>query len=528
MHYLPGISKTKAEAGYRGQTVEDIPDPVARRTPRSLLTAISAGMALAAGVSGCAVGPEYAEPATHLVPFHNRVATTSQRSEIPAPRLDTWWTGFNDPMLVAVVQRALAQNLELEAAFARVQQARAVAAGAGAQLLPTFDFEATSTAEHQSLLSPIGTIARTFPGYTRDQREYNVGAAASWEIDLAGGLRRSAAATRDEVQAAQAEQLGTRITVAADAADAYLQIRGFQTRLAVAQDQIDTDERLLELVRVRRRAGAADDREIAQAEALLKQARSTVPTLRTALEAQLNRLDVLMGAQPGTYAHELAVSSTIPAIPKIDDNDQPLDVLRRRPDIIAAERRVAASSERIGAAISDYYPKISLSGALGFDSVSTNHLFTAAAFQPVGTGALRWRLFDFGKVDAEVKQARGANAEALALYRQAVLKAAEDVENAFTALSQTEARRQELQGEVTSLTRARDLSERAYRAGAITLTDVLDADRQLLVARDDLDSSRADTARAAVGAFRALGGGWDVSPDARVATNSSPAAVPAR
>jgi NodT family efflux transporter outer membrane factor (OMF) lipoprotein len=480
------------------------------KKPSSILVALAASMTFGVGLYGCAVGPDYVAPTTHFAPFHNHVTASTRQAATPAPSLDSWWTGFNDPMLVTVVQRALAQNLDLAAAFARVQQARAAASAAGAQLLPTVDFDATGTAQHQSLQSPFGTLARTFPGHSRDQREYNVGAVASWEIDLAGGLRRSAAAARDEVEAAEAEQLGTRITVAADAADAYLQIRGFQIRLVVAQDQIDTDARLLELVQVRRRAGAADDREVAQAEALLKQARSTVPALRTALEAQLNRLDVLMGAQPGTYAQELARPGAIPAIPPIDDNDQPLDVLRRRPDIIAAERRLAASNERIGASISDYYPKISLSGALGFDSISANHLFTAAAFQAVGTGALRWRLFDFGKVDAEVAQARGANVEALALYRQAALKATEDVENAFMGLSQTEARRQELQDEVASLTRARDLSERAYKAGAITLTDVLDADRQLLVARDDLDSTRADAARAAVGAFRALGGGWDL------------------
>jgi outer membrane protein TolC len=222
-------------------------------------------------------------------------------------------------------------------------------------------------------------------------------------------------------------------------------------------------------------------------------------------------LDVLMGAQPGTYAQELAKPGPIPAIPPIGDDDQPLDVLRRRPDIVAAERRLAASSERIGAALSDYYPKISLSGALGFDSISYNHLVTSNAFQPVGTGALRWRLFDFGKIDAEVANARGVNAEALALYRQIALKAAEDIENAFMALSQTRARQQELQDEVTSLTRARDLSELAYKAGAIPLTDVLDADRQLLGARDDLDRTRADSARAAVRTFRALGGGWDAA-----------------
>ncbi len=524
--HVTGTTKAVIEA--RQHLALETLTPSEHRKPVNVLGAMAASLVLSVGTSGCAVGPDYVAPSTNLAPFHNRVGANAQHATIPAPHLDTWWTGFNDPMLVTVVQRALTQNLDLAAAFARVQQARAAAATAGAQLLPTIDLDATGSTQHQSLLGPLGTLARAFPGYSRDQREYNVGVAASWEIDLAGGLRRSAAAARDEALAAQAEQLGTRITVAADAADAYLQIRGFQARLAVAQDQIDTDARLLELVQVRRRAGAADDREVAQAEALLKQARSTVPTLRTALEAQLNRLDVLMGAQPGTYAQELAKPGAIPAIPSIGDNDQPLDVLRRRPDIMAAERRLAASNERIGAAISDYYPKISLSGALGFDSISANHLFTPRAFQPVGTGALRWRLFDFGKVDAEVAQARGANAEALALYRQAALKAAEDVENSFMALSQTEARRQELQDEVASLTRARDLSERAYKAGAITLTDVLDADRQLLVARDDLDSTRADAARAAVSAFRALGGGWDLPADPRVASGSPSASVPAR
>lgn len=496
----------------------------ASSTSRRLTVHVAASLAFAVTLSGCAVGPDYVKPAPELTLFHNHVKPSTEQVATAAPPLDTWWTGFDDPMLVTVVQRALAQNLDLAAAFARVQQARAVAAGAGAELLPTIDFDASATAQHQSLRSPVGSIAKTFPGYSRDQREYSVGPAASWEIDLAGGLRRNAAAARSEAQAAQAHQLGTRITVAADAADAYLQVRGFQARLAVAQDQIDTDAHLLGLVQVRRRVGAADEREVAQAQALLKQARATVPTLRAALEAQLNRLDVLMGAQPGTYAQELASGGVIPGIPRIDDNTQPLDVLRRRPDVIAAERRLAASNERVGAAISDYYPKISLSGALGFDSGDTSHLFTAGAFQPIGSGALRWRLFDFGKVDAEVKQARGANAEALAEYRQAVLKAAEDVENAFMSLAQTDARRQELQDEVAALVRARDLSERSYKSGAITLTDVLDADRQLLSARDDLDSTRADAARAAVSVFRALGGGWDDGSVAKVA-NAGPAAA---
>jgi outer membrane protein TolC len=195
----------------------------------------------------------------------------------------------------------------------------------------------------------------------------------------------------------------------------------------------------------------------------------------------------------------------------VKDSIAPADVLRRRPDIIAAERRLAASNERIGQAIADYYPKVSLSGALGFDSITGNHMFTGSAFQPSIGGLVRWRLFDFGKIDAEVAQAKGVNAQALAEYRQAVLKACEDVENALVTLSQTELRNNELADEVTSLTRARDLSELAYKAGDIPLTDVLDTNRQLLDARDGLNSTQAETARAAVSLFRAIGGGWTVA-----------------
>ena len=467
---------------------------------------------LSLALEACAVGPNYKPPVTQLAPFHNRAPV----SMAAAPSLDRWWTGFNDPMLLTIVQRALDQNLDLAAALARVQQARAAASGAGAQLLPTADLGASATYEHASLNSELGTVSQGSPGFKRDFREYTLGPSASWEIDLFGGLRRGAAAASAEAQAAQADGAGTRVTVAADAADAYLQVRGYQARLAVAQDQVSTDEHLLQLVKGRYAAGAADGRETAQAEALLKQARASIPLLRVGLEQQLNRLDVLMGAQPGTYAQELGVVRDVPSVPAIPGDQAPVDVLRRRPDIIAAERRLAASNERIGVAISEYYPKVSLAGALGVDSVSASHLFTGNAFQAAGGPSLRWRLFDFGKIDAEVKQTRGANGESLALYRQAVLHAAEDVENALMALTQTQARVGEVQGQVEALTKARDLSQRAYVSGSIPLTDVLDADRELLTARDVLDANRADAARAAVAVFRAFGGGW-TPPEPKVA-----------
>ena len=464
----------------------------------------------ALSLSACAVGPDYKTPQTRLDAFHNLPAVVHAQDGRAAPMLDTWWTGFNDPALVRIVQRALGQNLDLAAAFARVQQARGAAAGAGAALLPTFDLNGNATAERLSDEGQFGYYAQGFPGFKRDQREYTLGPAASWEIDIFGGLRRGAAAARAEAQAAEAEQAGVRVTVAADAADAYLQIRGLQAQIAVTGQQIDTDTHLLQLTQFRREAGQGTGREVAQADALLKDAQSALPALRIGLEMQLNRLDVLMGAQPGTYAREVAAPGEVPAVPAIAGADQPTDMLRRRPDVIAAERRLAAANERIGEAISDYYPKFSLSGAVGLDSLSANQFFTSQAFQAVGSGALRWRLFDFGKVDAEVAQAKGANAEALARYRQSILKAAEDVENALITLSQSQVRAQRLQDEVGALERARMLSERAYKAGAITLTDVLDADRQLLNARNALAGTRADAARAAVGTYRALGGGWSL------------------
>jgi NodT family efflux transporter outer membrane factor (OMF) lipoprotein len=484
------------------ESIDRLPAAV-RREPAWIAVACAiAGLSLAA----CAVGPTYQRPKASLAPFHNAAAIEA-RGDAPAS-LQAWWRDFDDPELTRIVERVLAQNLDLAAALARVQQARAVAGQAGAQLLPTLDASGQAATIRQSLDSPAGRIGNRLPGFKREASLYDIGLGASWEIDLFGGLRRGAQAARAEAEAAEAEGLGTRITVAAEAADAYFRTRGDQARLAVTAEQIATDAHLLELVQLRFAKGLATDREVAQAEALLSQARASVQPLNIDLQAQLNRLDVLMGAQPGTFASELSTPSGIAGAPRVPADAAPVDVLRRRPDVIAAERRVAAANARIGQSLAEYYPKLSLSGLLGFEGASPGSLFRATTYQPQAQAGLRWRLFDFGRIDGEVRQARSAEAEALARYRQSVLRAAEDVENAFTSLAQLEARQDELIGEVAALTRARNLAQSAYLGGAIALTDVLDADRQLLAARDQLAQTRADAARAAVQSFRALGGGW--------------------
>jgi NodT family efflux transporter outer membrane factor (OMF) lipoprotein len=452
-------------------------------------------------LSGCVtVGPDYTSPNLDLKPMGNRQAAPATW----AP--DTWWKGFKDPELDRIVERARKQNLDLAAALARVSEARAAAQAAGAKRLPSGELGLQADAEHQSLLSPVGELASQQPGYRRDAVLYDEGIGASWETDLFGGLRRGEQAATAEAQAAEASHAGTRVMVTADAVDAYVQIRGSQERLRLARQQVAIDTHLLTLIRQRNQFGASSDREVDRAQALLEDAEATLPPLQIGLQAQLNRLDVLMGAQPGTYASELEPQAPIPTLPFVDVSVQPQQLLQHRPDVVAAEHHLAAANARIGVAISDYYPHVSLGALLGFESLGSNDMISAAAFQPQLIGGLRWRLFDFGRVDAEVNQAKGAYAEALAVYRQSALRATEEIENALTAEGQYARQSDTLDAEVASLRRANASSERAYEAGSISLTEVLDTERQLLTAQDQAVGARVNALRSTIFFHRAMGG----------------------
>jgi len=470
-----------------------------------------APLVAAALLAGCAVGPAYHAP--DIAPpfaYHGGTVLAARAGEAPSPGLDQWWRGFDDPELARIVERTIAQNLDLAAAQERVAQARAGAARASAARLPAGDADASVARERQSLESPLGSIASHLPGHARTQTLAQLGVGASWEADLAGGLRRGEEAADAELEAAQAEHAGVRVSLAAEAADAYLRVRGAQARLAIAQHQIDDEARLLDLVRLRQDKGLGTAREVAQAQGLLLQAQATLPPLRREMAAQLFRLDVLTGAAPGTSEAEVTAAPVAFKVPAIATAGGPAELLRRRPDVIAAERRLAASNARIGVAVAGYYPSFSLSGALGFESLDTAKLLTGAAFQPAALAGLHWRLFDFGRVDAEVAQARGANREALLRYRQAMLRATEDVEDAIVAVTELESQHALLAREVDAHRQARDAAQDAWRGGAVSLLEVLDEDRQLLAAQDLLARVRTDDARAAVDAFRALGGGWTI------------------
>jgi NodT family efflux transporter outer membrane factor (OMF) lipoprotein len=460
-------------------------------------------LALSGSLAACMVGPDYQRPAMGLpTSFHNAPATAA------AEPTDAWWRAFNDPELTRVVEAALAGSQDLAAAEARLRQERALARLAGAQLLPSAEFDARAAGQHQSLDSPVGEIASHFPGYKRDQALYDIGAGASWEVDLFGGNRRAAQAAHADARAAEATRAAVRLSTAAEAADAYLQIRALQARLDIARRQANTARGLTDLVARRQGEGLASDREARQARATLEGVEARLPPLRAALEAQGARLDILMNQVPGADRDLIDHPAAAPDAPRPTAADGPAGLLRRRPDVVAAERRLAAADARIGAAIGDYYPKLSLSGLLGAESLHTSNLLTNGAYQPQAVAGLRWRLFDFGRIDAEVDAAKARRAEALAAYRQTVLRAAGDVETAFSALVESEAEADALARQIDDLTHARGQAQMAYENGAISLIEVLDADRGLLEASDRLAQAKADADRAAVAAYRALGGGW--------------------
>jgi len=470
-------------------------------------------------VAGCAVGPNYVRPDAPLPPQYLGQAAVDARPASTSVDRNAWWTGFGDPQLARFVTLALAQNLDLAQASARVDQARAGLGAANAALLPSGNLSGQAARAYQSVETPLGQVLNSRPGFDRHGSAYEANLGASWEVDVFGGLRRGREAALAEYQASEAGAAATRLTVAAQTADIYISIRGLQTRLDVARRQVRTQQELLSKVHLLYGKGLAAELQVRQAEGALAQVQASVPALEAGLDAAMNALDVMLGSPPGTHRAELADPSAIPIAPQIADAGTPGDLLRRRPDLIAAERRLAASNARIGVAIAEYYPKLSLSGLIGSaTSVSGGNLFTSGASQAAGVLGLRWRLFDFGRINAQIDLAKGQDAELLAAYRLAVLRATEDVENAFSTLVKREEQASVLAQGVDSLGRARGASFAAYQKGVVSLIEVLQADENLLRATDARAQAQTESARAAVTAFKALGGGWQPSGTDMVAT----------
>ncbi|WP_338641803.1 TolC family protein [Burkholderia pyrrocinia] len=462
--------------------------------------------------AGCAVGPDYVRPHVAMPERFQGQTAVEQRHTAAQSELATWWTGFDDPQLTRFVTLALQQNLDLAQAAARVAQARAGLGAANAALLPSGSVSGQAARAYQSVETPLGRVLNSTPGFDRYGNDYEANFSASWELDVFGGLRRGREAALADYQESEAGEVATRLAVAAQTADIYITIRGLQGRLKVARRQVQTQQDLLSTINLLYGKGLAAELQVRQAEGALAQVRASVPVLEAARDASMNALDVMVGAQPGTHRAELLESGEIPVAPQIAAMGSPRELLRRRPDLIVAERRLAASNARIGVAIAEYYPKFSLSGLIGSaTTMGAGNSFAGGANQAAGVLGLRWRLFDFGRINAQIAQAKGQDAEMLAAYRLAALHATEDVENAFSALVKRDEQAAVLADGVNSLGRARAASFAAYQKGVVSLIEVLQADENLLRASDERVQAQTESARAAVEAFKALGGGWQPS-----------------
>jgi NodT family efflux transporter outer membrane factor (OMF) lipoprotein len=468
------------------------------------------GLAVSMLLGACAVGPNFHRPVVEAPDrFMGQPALESRNAARGASEGIDWWTGFEDPLMTKLIREALDQNLDLAQSIARVQRARASLQSATAALLPSGDVTGSALRQQYSFDTPVGQVLTAQPGVNRTVNTFETDLGVSWEIDLAGGLRRGRESSYALYQAARIDVAAARLAVAAETADTYVTIRGLQARVEIADEQIDKQRQLLAMVRLQFSKGVAADLQVQQAEGSLAQVEATLPALAINLDTALNALDVLLGSQPGAHRAELTLAAPVPTAPAIASAMGPADLIRRRPDLVVAEQQLRASNARIGVALSEYYPKFSFSGLIGSAATDTGHLFTGNASQWQGVLGLRWRLFDFARVDAEVSAARGKNAEEIAAYRQSVLRATADVEDAFSALVNSELQERKLQTGESSLTLARDSSVAAYKGGVVSLIEVLDADTRLLTTRDARARAQTSAARAAIASCRALGGGWD-------------------
>jgi NodT family efflux transporter outer membrane factor (OMF) lipoprotein len=311
---------------------------------------------LAPLISGCvSVGPDYQQPESGLPSHHRDAGISLSRTPL---QIDRWWTLFRDPVLNRLVDRALAQNLDLAAADARIQQSRALARGASANRLPSAQGSSFANVQRDSREAGGNPSSASGASYGF----YSGQIDASWEVDLFGGLRRAQNAANRDLDAAEVNRAATQVSLVAEIADTYVRLRAVQERLAQARATVIAQQDAVSLSRSRFQAGLVSELDVAQADALLADFRAVIPSLQTDMLDRRNQIAQLVGTIPADVVRDLSPSRNIPTIPAIPSIGVPSDLLRRRPDIIEAERRAAASSERIGQQIAEYFPKISLLG----------------------------------------------------------------------------------------------------------------------------------------------------------------------
>ncbi len=450
--------------------------------------------------AGCAaVGPDYVSPETAVSSaWYTPLDQGLTSEEMDPAALASWWTTLNDPILTSLIERAVAGNLDLKEAQARVRESRVQRGLADTDLFPTLSMTASGSRSRGS--------ERTGGGTTRES--YSVNFDAGWEVDIFGGVRRSIEAAEADLQSSVESLRDTLVSLLAETALNYVEARTYQERVAVAQANLTAQEETYELTRIRYEAGLSDELAVQQARYNLENTRSQIPSLRSGLDQAMNRLAVLLGEQVSTIHKELDEPKPIPVTPLTVAVGIPADILRRRPDVRKAERDLASQTANIGATKANLYPKLSLGGSIGLESLQLGDLISTKSDSWSFGPRISWSIFDAGAIRRNVEVQTIRQEQALIRYESTVLSALEEVENALTAYAEEQLRRESLKAAALAAEKAVELSQDKYQAGLKDFSEVLDAQRSQLSYQDQLAQSEGNVTSNLLRLYKALGGGW--------------------
>jgi len=489
----------------------------------SLSSTIAALLALTS--AGCVVGPNYHPPLLDM-PSQWTEAPQSRGQSPPSPI--AWWESFKDPELDSLMRRAARQNLGVQLAESRIHEARARRIIAAAPLWPGLNTSASYTRlwQDEDLFGPLRAGDQPVIIGAQPQNLFQAGFDTSWELDLFGGTRRSIEAARADLEASFYDRGDVLLALLAEVARNYIEMRGFQKQLDIARTIVAAQRDILELTRSRYQGGLATDLDVARAEAQVKTTGSQIPVLETAYKDATHRLSVLLGQQPGSLGNELGKPGPISVVTVELPPDLPSDVLRQRPDIRRAERQLAAATARVGVATAELYPKFSLIGTAGFESLAASDFFNSSSkLWSIGP-SISWPIFRGGQIVGTIQVRDAQEQQALITYRQSILNALEEVENALVAYTREQERRAELADAVEANERAAALAHDLYLGGLSDFLSVLQAQRDLFQLQTEL--SRSDDAVAVdfVALHKALGGGWEAADTARTVTRPTSFTLP--
>jgi len=445
------------------------------------------------GVAGCSVGPKYKAPQPEAAKFH----AADEQLVTNAPFDARWWEQFDDPVLDDLVQKSLTANTNIRIAQAHLAESRAVYDERKLDRYPKVPADGGYTYAKEQI-----------PGFYNDPvtiNTFRAGFDATWELDLFGRVRHEVKAASSDAQARAEDLHYTEVSVVAELARNYFELRGAQWRLAVARRQLENQRATLRLTKLRRDEGVGEEQDVASAAARVAGTEATLPTLELEVASAAYHLAVLTGTRPGELQADLSPRDYTPLDKAIPIGDA-ADLLRRRPDVRAAERRLSAATERQGVAVAGLFPTVSVSTFVGFLAGRGSLFFTTRSFATTASPTITWSAFDIGRARARVRGANAASNEALATYDDTVLHALEETENAFSSYHAQQQRLVKLDTQALESKRYADIARLRYKEGVVDFLTLLDAERTQLEAEDQVAQSESDNYVAVIAIYKALGG----------------------